>query len=368
MEHFETQDISIGLIWADRLDNSIGVAFIISLSTIKKGTALLNQKDYFFKTSGDLLLMKIRIIGTESLGVRGLSCVVEVENRKIFIDPGLALGYLRNGLMPHPVQIGVGCIIRERILEALEDSTDIVISHFHGDHIPLYNANPFQLSVNQIKKISPDCKIWANESNTKMRQREAGIILGLNKSINKAKGQIDSFLFFLEPVAHGEANTHQGTVTMTKITDGKTVFLHASDIQFLDEIAVDKIIEHKPDIVLASGPPIYLEDYMKNKMEKAWNNTFKLSNEVKTLILDHHLLRCEKGLSWLSKLSTLSVNEVICAADFMKFERHVLEAWRTKFYNDIPVPHNWHQLYANNQVTTTEYLDVARKKYPWFKY
>lgn len=52
--------------------------------------------------------MHIEVLGTESLSVRGLSCVVEVENRKIVIDPGLALGYRRHGLLPHPAQVAVG--------------------------------------------------------------------------------------------------------------------------------------------------------------------------------------------------------------------------------------------------------------------
>lgn len=87
--------------------------------------------------------MKIKILGTESLGVRGLSCVVEVLNRKILIDPGIALGYTRHNLMPHPVQVDVGKNIRNKIIEELKDSTDIVLSHLHGDHIPLFDANPY---------------------------------------------------------------------------------------------------------------------------------------------------------------------------------------------------------------------------------
>jgi hypothetical protein len=42
--------------------------------------------------------MQIEILGTESLGVRGLSCLVEAGDRKIVIDPGLALGYNSIGL------------------------------------------------------------------------------------------------------------------------------------------------------------------------------------------------------------------------------------------------------------------------------
>ena len=49
--------------------------------------------------------MRIEILGAESLGVRGLSCVVKVQDRKIVIDPGLALGYQRHRLLPHPAQV-----------------------------------------------------------------------------------------------------------------------------------------------------------------------------------------------------------------------------------------------------------------------
>jgi len=64
--------------------------------------------------------MRLDILATESLGVRGLCCVVETQDRKIVIDPGLALGYQRAGLLPHPVQVGVGVRVRRSIVEALE--------------------------------------------------------------------------------------------------------------------------------------------------------------------------------------------------------------------------------------------------------
>jgi predicted metallo-beta-lactamase superfamily hydrolase len=176
--------------------------------------------------------MKIKILGTESLGVRGLSCVVKLGNRKIFIDPGISLGYIRNRLMPHPVQIAVGRIIRNKIIEELKDTTDIVINHFHGDHIPLLDANIYQLFIDQIKEIPIECKIWSNKYNVpniKMKHREQAIVLGLNRNIYEAKGKADDLLFL---VPHGERGSHLGNVTMTKITDCDTTFVHASDIQF----------------------------------------------------------------------------------------------------------------------------------------
>jgi len=44
---------------------------------------------------------------------------------------------------------------------------------------------------------------------------------------------------------------------MTRI-EGDFVFVHASDIQLLGDEAVSQILSWKPDIVFASGPPLYL--------------------------------------------------------------------------------------------------------------
>lgn len=57
----------------------------------------------------------VEIIGTESLGVRGLSCFIKTRHHKILIDPGVALGYLRHGLLPHPIQIARGVLVRKKL-------------------------------------------------------------------------------------------------------------------------------------------------------------------------------------------------------------------------------------------------------------
>ena len=94
--------------------------------------------------------MKIKIIGAESLGVRCLCCVVETKDRKIVIDPGVALGYRRHGLSPHPVQVVVAERVKVAIEKALENATDVVISHYHGEHHPMVDANPYQLSAERV--------------------------------------------------------------------------------------------------------------------------------------------------------------------------------------------------------------------------
>ena len=47
--------------------------------------------------------MSLEIIGAESLGVRSLCSLVTLPERRIVIDPGVSLGYVRHGLLPRPV-------------------------------------------------------------------------------------------------------------------------------------------------------------------------------------------------------------------------------------------------------------------------
>ncbi len=106
--------------------------------------------------------IKIEILGTESLGVRGICCFVETKKRKILIDPGIALGYTRFGLLPHPFQVAIDERIQDRITKRWTEATDI-ISHFHGDHTPLVDANPYQLNIKKVAYLNPDVRIWTKD-------------------------------------------------------------------------------------------------------------------------------------------------------------------------------------------------------------
>ena len=304
--------------------------------------------------------MHIEILGAESLGVRGLSCVVKVENRKIVIDPGLALGYRRHGLLPHPVQVAVGEQVRRRILTELEDTTDVVMSHFHGDHVPLPKANPYQLNALQVAPLCRTSRLWAKGPeglSTHMEHRRASLAEAWGRELPNADGQSDGPLTFSPALPHGEPDTHLGTVMMTRVADETTVFVHASDIQLLDGKAVSWILDWHPDIALVGGPPLYLGEFMERRQRKrrAWKNAQKLARHVNTLILDHHLLRCEEGLSWLDRLSSESGHRVICAADFMGHRRRLLEAQRVQLYEEMPVVDGWHKAYARGEANVRQY-------------
>ena len=306
--------------------------------------------------------MHIEILGTESLGVRGLSCVVDVRDRKIVIDPGLALGYQRHGLLPHPAQVAVGEHVRRRIIRALKDATDVVMSHLHGDHVPLPDANPYQLKAQHVAPFCQTARFWAKGpeglSHNMLRRREA-LRQVLGRDLPNAEAKRDGPLAFSPPMAHGERHSYLGTVMMTRIESEDTVFVHASDIQLLDGEAVSLILAWRPDIVLVGGPPLYLPWLSSSRRKRAWKNALRLARHVDTLILDHHLLRSEEGLSWLSRLTARTGHRVICAADFMERPHCLLEARREQLYEEMPVPRGWHEAYASGEANTHRYTDYV---------
>jgi len=305
--------------------------------------------------------MQIEILGTESLGVRGLSCVVTTKDRKIVIDPGIALGYSRYGLLPHPLQVAVGETVRKKILKTLEDATDVVFSHLHGDHVPLVDANPYQMPAEKVAAVCRAHKFWVKGTrglSQHMLQRLESLRVALDDALANAEGQTDGLMSFSLPVPHGQRGERFGMVMMTRVVDGAEVFVHASDIQLLDDEAVSCIIAWQPTVVLASGPPRYLPSLSKRQRKTALRNAVRLAHKVDTLILDHHLLRSEGGLRWLDKIAATTGNRVVCAADFMGQRRTMLEALRQRLYAEMPVPKGWHAAYARGEVDTGAYREV----------
>jgi len=302
--------------------------------------------------------MKIRILGSESLGVRGLSCVVETRHRKIVIDPGVALGYKRHGLLPHPFQVAVGIEVRRKIVKALEDCTDIVMSHFHGDHIPLVNANPYQLSAREVCRSFQKPRLWCkspNDVSPSMAKRCRDLSDVLGRKFPCSEGQTSGPLSFSQSMPHGEVKGPLGGVMMTRVEDTKEIFVHASDIQLLDITPIEQILAWKPDIVLASGPPLYLRHLSSRTRKRAREIAMFLAKRVPVLILDHHILRSEEGYRFLEDLSASVGHTVFCAADYMGRRRLPLEAWRQRFYREMPVPDGWHKAYSQGKADTDSY-------------
>lgn len=304
--------------------------------------------------------MSIEIIGAESMGVRSLCCLVTLPERRIVIDPGVSLGYVRFGLPPHPLQIAVGCKVRNKILRAVYDATDIVFSHFHGDHVPLMDANPYQLSIQAFLQSFRSTRCWSKagkDGSTEMRKRFRDLADLLANSMQIAEGRSEGSFSFSQAVPHGAPQKNLGMVMMTRIETDKGIFVHASDIQLLDDSTIDRVIDWQPEIILAAGPPLYLNRLNNAERKKAWSNAVRLAQNIEIVILDHHLMRSREGIVWLDALSTTVGKKVYCAADYMGQSRRLLEADRVQLYEQMPVPEGWHDEYAKGKTDPDQYLN-----------
>lgn len=204
--------------------------------------------------------MQIDILGCESFGARSLACAVKTAEKKILIDPGVALARIRYGLLPHPVEVAAAFNIRKRILTEFEGATDIVVSHYHGDHMPMKAEDPYQLPLEalpSLKGIKFWCKGPGKISGLSARRREE-FSRFLGYPLPVCEGVSSDSISFSAPVPHGKRYKGFGTVMMTRVSEGDNVFVHSSDIQLLDRKAVLEILAWKPCIVFASGPPLYL--------------------------------------------------------------------------------------------------------------
>ena len=85
----------------------------------------------------------LRLLSSDSLGVRSFSIFVDTGEEKIIIDPGLDIAPLRFDLPPHPLEIERFYELKSRIIQYLGMAEVIIISHFHHDHftrelVPMY--------------------------------------------------------------------------------------------------------------------------------------------------------------------------------------------------------------------------------------
>ena len=176
-----------------------------------------------------------------------------------------------------------------------------------------------------------------------------------------AEGQIDGAVQFSMPIPHGHRPEGAVSVMMTRIEEDGLVFVHASDHQFHHEGSIEQILALKPDIVLTSGPALYLGNLSKVQLQNAKRNAIRLSKNVGTLIIDHHVLRSENGLDWIDDIALETGNRVVCAAEFMGKSPLLLEARRALLYEKRPVPEGWHADYVLGKVDVGEYLEMELK-------
>jgi hypothetical protein len=231
---------------------------------------------------------------------------------------------------------------RRDMLQAIKEWTGvsdvIIITHYHYDH-----HSPDEVCFYEGKDVL--LKHPRENINHSQRERAAtllGVVESCARSISPADSQEFTFgatrIVFSDPLHHGSSPA-LGFVISVMIQDHqKLVF--TSDVQGpMNSEAVDFIIDHQPSTVILDGPPTYLVGarYKKSDIAQAIENIKKIINinSVKTLIIDHHLLRDVNWQEYFTDLCHVKPGTRVCsAAEFAGKKVEVLEARRKELFGN----------------------------------
>ncbi|MCD6590385.1 MAG: MBL fold metallo-hydrolase [Candidatus Aenigmarchaeota archaeon] len=291
-------------------------------------------------------------IAFDSFGVRSMSTFVKAGKLGICIDPGVALGPKRYGLPPAKEEHNALDICRKKIMEIAEHYANVIfVSHYHYDH------HPFPDDTEMYKKCFSDKIVLAKDrmNNVNLSGKRRGKMFEDNiKDIVKSLEWADSKDFEFEGVRlsvspavwHGDVGSKVGKVVMLYIEKGKDSFLFGSDAQGLaDPKALGWFIEKNPKFAILDGyPTIFVGWRMSAKaFEKSKENLKKAISEtqVKTIILEHHILRDIKYKEKIKDILDLTEKlgkNLLTAAEFCGMSNMFLEAWRKKLHRGETTP------------------------------
>lgn len=286
--------------------------------------------------------MKILPIAFDSLGTRSMATFVKTKDVKIFIDPGVALGPLRYGLAPHPIEIERMQEHWKAIVKHAMQADVLIVTHYHYDH---HNPNE-NLEIYEGKIVF--LKHPKENINYSQKRRAAYFLEQLSnlpEKIEYSDGK--EFVFentkikFSQAVFHG-TNSKLGYVTEVLIDDGYKL-VHTSDVEGPSTAEqAEFILQNEPNLVILDGPLSYMLGYRYShkSLELAIENMLKIvsMDSLKTLVVDHHFLR---DLQWKERIASVFEEaencgvKLITAAELANKPIEMLEAHRKELYEGI---------------------------------
>ena len=280
--------------------------------------------------------MQIKILASESLGVRSMAVEVEVCGTRIFIDPGAALGPKRYGLPPDEVEIAKLNALRRLIRERLQSAEIVIITHYHFDHYTpdwVEDLRGKRIFIKDpVRNINRNQARRAAEFLDKLSRTQISWEVAEGKRFKLSGGEV----VISGPLWHGP-EARFGCVVSVAVREGDVRFLHTSDVSGpVREEAMDFIFSQRPDILFVDGPSTYLGPrFGFQALEIARKNLLRIIREIspESLILDHHLLRDLHWRRWAEPLFELAEKyglAVLCGAEFSGKPETLLEAERKK--------------------------------------
>ena len=290
--------------------------------------------------------MKVIPLAFESMGVRSMATFVETD-QKILIDPGTSIAPKRFGYPPWKNEFDALYETRARIEEYAKKSEIVTISHYHHDHYTPFELGKFlDSSPKAAEKLYQGKKLFIKHPTSqinKSQQKRASDFLknlkNLDCEVSYADGKSfevgDTSIKFSNPLPHGSQGSKLGYVVAVTIRWNGKSFMHASDVQGpIYGEAKQVILEEKPDMLILSGPPVYLTGYAveREDIEKARINLIEIAEQIPEVVVDHHQLRSTRYLNFIKSVEKESGSEIRVASQIIDKEPNLLEARRKQFY------------------------------------
>ncbi len=300
--------------------------------------------------------IKVKPIAAESMGVRSMCTLVETQDVRVLLDPGISLAPYRLSLLPHPTEFQAIASLRQRIADAADGAEVITISHYHFDHhTPSYEDWLVNWTMNgeTARQIYHNKRVIMKHprENINPSQRHRAWMFQRTggkhaKALEKADGKTFTFggtkLRFSEAVAHGPDETALGWVVMATIDFDDERFMFAPDVQGpMSKRTLEIILTEKPQVLMVGGPPLYLSGTKVDAMQlqKALTNLQDVVKALPLTILEHHALR---DAEWQSKtqlvyeVAASAGHKLMTAAEFAGEKNLFLESRRKELYSEHP--------------------------------
>ncbi|MGZ7109584.1 MAG: MBL fold metallo-hydrolase [Methanobacterium sp.] len=288
--------------------------------------------------------MKIIPLAFESLGVRSMCTFVETD-QKILIDPGTSIAPKRFGYPPWKNEFEALYETRARIEEYAEKANIITISHYHHDHYTPFELGKFlDSSPRAAEKLYQGKKLLVKHPKSHINKSQQNRATKFLKNVDLncvfyADGKSfeigDTLIKFSGALHHGGEGSRLGYVITATIKWNGESFMHASDVQGpISDQAKQVILDENPEMLILSGPPIYLQGFAIDKKEilNAKKNLIEISKKIPKVVVDHHLLRDLRCFDLIKSVKEESQGDILVASEILGKEPELLEARRKEFY------------------------------------
>ncbi|MCX8175713.1 MAG: hypothetical protein N3E48_00585, partial [Candidatus Bathyarchaeota archaeon] len=250
------------------------------------------------------------------------------------------------GLPPHPLELKRLGEHWCEVVECASNAEVIIVTHYHYDHhSPWDDLNIYDDKLVLVKHPKEKINRSQVERSAFFLEQIKGKPRKLEYCDDKSFTFGDTVVKFSKPVYHG-TNPKLGYVVEVLIEDGLgEKFLFTSDVEGLSvQDQVEFILESKPEVLYVDGPMTYMLGYRYSlkSFNESVKNLVKVAKicPLKTLILDHHLLR---DLEWENRVLEVVKEaskrkvKVTTAAKFAGKPQDMLEARRKELYEKYPV-------------------------------